>query len=86
METRELPLVLAQDLHGVRERSLRTLYLHEHDPELFDDEEIECTVRQSMVSGQLDHEPEDREQIEGPNIQGTILFLRKGQINEPRMP
>jgi len=44
VEARDLALVLVQDLHRVRERGLRTLHLHEHGPELFDDDEVERVV------------------------------------------
>ena len=44
MKACDLPLVFEEGLTGVRERSLRTLHFHEHDPEVFDDDEIEGTA------------------------------------------
>ncbi len=41
VKARDLALVFGEGLKGIRERGLRTLHFHEHDPEVFDDDEIE---------------------------------------------
>ena len=53
----DLPLVSEEGLTGVREQSLRTLHFHEHDPEVFDDNEIKGMAPPPVTFSTLPRRP-----------------------------